>query len=197
MFSLLKVQATRFPDYKFLCKRSKSLNVSLKVYGKNDPLDVVVDWTRQLVYGKSERKVYKHGKGKRRTWRKPHTATDVKTPQTVAAEKTSNSRDDASVIPKLLTHINGKVVSLCGDGAYEKRSIYHPTSCLGIHPVIPPRKNARCDQNGDWGENGIYRNGVILISRLFGSDTWKEQVNYRQRSLKQPCSKLIACSESV
>ena len=96
---------------------------------------------------------------------------------------TSNSRDDASVVPELLTHIDGKVVSLCGDGAYDKRSVYHATSRLGIHPVIPPRKNARYDQNGDWGENGIYRNGAILISRLFGSDTWKEQVNYRQRSL--------------
>ena len=47
----------------------------------------------------------------------------------------------------------------------------------------PPRKNARYDQNGDWGSNGIHRNGAILISRLFGSDTWKEQVNYHQRSL--------------
>ena len=105
IFSLLKVQKARIPDYTSLCKRSKTLNVSLKLHGKR------------------------------------------------------------------------------GDGAYDKRSVYHTTSRLGIHPVIPPRKNARYDQNGDWGSNGIYRNGAILISRLFGSDTWKEQVNYHQRSL--------------
>ena len=54
------------------------------------------------------------------------------------------------------------------------------TSRLGIHP---PRGNARYDQNGDWGESGIYRDGAILISRVFGSATWKEQINYRKRSL--------------
>ncbi len=57
------------------------------------------------------------------------------------------------------------------------------TSYLGIHPVIPPRKNARYDQNGDRGSNEIYRNGAILVPKVFGSDMWKEQVNYHRRSL--------------
>lgn len=183
MFSLLKVQEARVPDYTSLCKRSKTLNVSLKVHGKRGSLDVVVDSTGLKVYGEGEWKVYKHGRSKRRTWRKLHIAIDAKTQQIVAAEMTSNSRDDASVVPDLLTHIDGNVVSLRGDGAYDKRSVYHTTSRLGILPVIPPRKNARYDQKGDWGSNGIHRNGAILISRLFGSNTWKEQVNYHQRSL--------------
>ena len=198
MFSLLKVQEARIPDYTALCKRSKTLNVSLKVYGKRGSLDVVVDSTGLKVYGEGEWKIYKHGRSKRRTWRKLHIAIDAKTQQIVAAEMTTNSRDDASVVPDLLTHIDGNVVSLRGDGAYDKRSVYHTTSRLGILPVIPPRKNVRYDQNGDWGSNGIYRNGAILISRLFGSDTWKEQVNYHQRSLVEtPCSELKGCAESV
>ncbi|MBR6387047.1 MAG: IS5/IS1182 family transposase, partial [Thermoguttaceae bacterium] len=50
-------------------------------------------------------------------------AIEAKTQQIVAAEMTSNSRDDASVVPDLLTHIDGNVVSLRGDGAYDKRSV--------------------------------------------------------------------------
>ena len=103
MFSLLKVQEARVSDYTSLCKRSKTLNVSLKVYGKRGALDVVVDSTGLKVYGEGEWKVYKHGRGECQTWRKLHIATDAKTPWIVAAEMTSNSRDDASVVPDLLT----------------------------------------------------------------------------------------------
>ena len=112
MFSLLRVQEARVPDYTSLCKRSKTLNVSLKVYGKRGSLDVVVDSTGLKVYGEGEWKVYKHGRGKRRTWRKLHIAMNVKTQQIVATEITSNSRDDESVVPDLLDHIDGRVVSL-------------------------------------------------------------------------------------
>ena len=59
MFSLLKAQEARVPYYTSLCKR-KTLNVSLKVYGKRCSLDVVVDSTGLKVYGAGEWKVYKH-----------------------------------------------------------------------------------------------------------------------------------------
>ena len=37
---------------------------------------------------------------------------------------TSNSCDDASVVPDLFDHIDGKVHSLYGDGAFDKRNVY-------------------------------------------------------------------------
>ena len=64
------------------------------------------------VYIESEWKVYKHERVKDRTWRKLRFATDVKNRQTGASEMTSNSRGDTCVVPKLLTHIDGKAVSL-------------------------------------------------------------------------------------
>lgn len=100
MFSLLKVQEARVPNYTSLCKRSKTLSVSLKVCGKRGSLDVVVDCAGMKVYGEGEWKVYKHGRSKRRAWRKLHIAIDAETQQIVAAEMTSNSRDDASVVPR-------------------------------------------------------------------------------------------------
>ncbi len=108
------------------------MNVSLKVYGKRGSLDVVVDSTGL--------KVYKHGRSKLRTWRKLHIAPDVKTQQIVVVEMTSNSRDDAAVVPNLLTHIDGRVVSLCSDYAYDKRNVCRMTLRFGFHPVIPAVK---------------------------------------------------------
>lgn len=67
MFSLLKVQEACVPGYTSFYKRSKRLNVSLKVYGKGAPLDVVGDSTKMKVQGKGGWKVYKHGRGKRLT----------------------------------------------------------------------------------------------------------------------------------
>ena len=68
------------------------------------------------------------------------------------------------------------------DGAYDKRYVYRMTSRLVIHPATPTRKNARYDQKGDWGVNRTYRNRAVFTSRVFRSDSWKEQVNYHQRS---------------
>ena len=183
VFSLLGVRDASIPDYTSLCKRSKTLNVSVKVAGKHGPLDVIVDSTGLKVYGEGEWKVRKHGRSKHRTWRKLHIAMDAKTQQIVVAELTPNGRDDASVVPELLAQIDDKIGSLYGDGAYDKRRVYKATSQYGICPVIPPRKNARLDFVGSWGSNGHYRNDAIAMARSEGLDSWKEQVHYHRRSL--------------
>lgn len=182
-FTMLGIQDSRIPDYSSICKRSKTLNVSLKVQNKRGALNVIVDSTGLKVYGEGEWKVKKHGISKRRTWRKLHVMIDAKTQRIVAAETTSNSADDASVVPNLLSHCDGKVETLRGDGAYDKRKVYKATSEHDIRPIIPPRKNARLDHVGAWGSNGRYRNDAITTIRSAGLDAWKEEVGYRQRSL--------------
>ena len=89
------------------------------MYRKHEPLDVVVKGTGLKVYGEGEWKFTNTERANARTWRKLHIAMDVKTQQIVAAEMTSISRNNVSVVPELLTHIDGKNVSLCDDGAYE------------------------------------------------------------------------------
>ena len=183
IFSLLGVEDERIPDYTSLCKRSKKLNVTLKVCDKRGELNILVDSTGLKVYGEGEWKVLKHGKDKRRTWRKLHVAIDADTQQIVAAKMTSNSTDDAEVVPDILRHIDGKVKTFYGDGGYDKRKVYQAPSRLNIRPVIPPRKNARLDHAGAWGLNGYYRNDAVLTTRLAGLEVWKKQVGYHRRSL--------------
>jgi hypothetical protein len=56
IFSLLGVQDTLIPDYTS-CKRSKTLNVLIKVCGKCGPFNILVDSTGLKVYGEGEWKV--------------------------------------------------------------------------------------------------------------------------------------------
>jgi hypothetical protein len=177
IFSLLGVQDARIPDYTSLCKRSRTLDVPLKVFGKSGPLNILVDSTGLKVYGEGEWKVLQHGKDKRRTW------INAENQQIVAIKTTPNSTNDAEVVPEFLKLIDDKINTFCGDGAYDQRKIYLATSEHDIRPVIPPRKNARLDHVGAWGSNGYYRNDAILTTRLAGLSAWKEQVGYHRRSL--------------
>ena len=64
------------PDYTSLAKRASSLGISLEVRKHRGPIDVVVDSTGLKVFGEGEWKMRKHGKSKRRTWRKLHLAVN-------------------------------------------------------------------------------------------------------------------------
>ena len=65
------------PDYTTLCRRRRSLDVTLPRRHKSEPLHVVVDSTGLKVYGEGEWKVRQHGWSRRRTWRKLHLGVEM------------------------------------------------------------------------------------------------------------------------
>src|SRR3990172_6759954 len=92
--SLMEVDVA-IPDFTSLAKRAAKLGVSLDVAVRKGPIDVVVDSTGLKVFGEGEWKTRKHGKSKRRTWRKLHLAVNPKTQEIEAETLTENSCDDA------------------------------------------------------------------------------------------------------
>ncbi|MCE9998474.1 transposase, partial [Enterobacter hormaechei] len=54
-------------------------NVSFKTFTRGEIAHLVVDSTGLKVFGEGEWKVKKHGKERRRIWRKLHLAVDSKT----------------------------------------------------------------------------------------------------------------------
>jgi hypothetical protein len=56
-------------------------------------------WLLMPVYGEGEWKMRKHGKGKRRTWRKLHLAIDTRTHEVIAAEVSMVNVADNKVLP--------------------------------------------------------------------------------------------------
>lgn len=99
------------PDYSTLCRRQKTLSVTLPRTSKQTPRHLVVDSTGLKVYGEGEWKVRQHGAGKRRTWRKFHLAVDAETQEV----------GDAEVLPDLLGQLPADelIESVAADGAYD------------------------------------------------------------------------------
>lgn len=60
------------PDFSTLCRRQKTLNVSLPYRGGTGPLNLLIDSTGLKAEGEGEWNARTHGGQKRRIWRKVH-----------------------------------------------------------------------------------------------------------------------------
>lgn len=75
-----------------------------------------------IQFGEGEWKVRKHGKEKRRGWRKLHLAMDPASHDIVAAEVLLETVHDAEVLPTLLNPLRRKLGTVYADGAYDTRA---------------------------------------------------------------------------
>ena len=181
------------PDYTSLAKRAGKLGIALEVRKHKGKIDVVVDSTGLKVFGEGEWKMRKHGKSKRRTWRKLHLAVNPDTHEIVAETLTENSKDDASQVKDLLNQTPNKIDGFHGDGAYDTRDTYETLEKEGIEAIIPPRRNAKIWQHGNSGEKPLSRDAAIREIRRIGRQAWKNQVGYHRRSLSETAMYRMKC----
>ena len=173
------------PDYTTLCKRAKSLAVSLPRWAAG-PLHLVLDSTGLKVFGEGEWKVRQHGYTKRRIWRKLHLSVDVATQEIHGVLLSAASLDDAGAVPELLEQTTEPVAQLSADGAYDKRKVYDTCGERGIDQVaIPPRRDARIWQHGNCAAPPLRRDENLRRIRQVGRRRWKQEANYHQRSLAE------------
>ena len=174
------------PDHTTLSRRGKGLAVRLpkrkKVIGH-----LVVDSTGLKLYGEGEWKMRKHGKSKRRVWRKIHLSIDSESGEIQAGALSEAGLSDAEALTIMLEEIDQQIENFSGDGAYDRRSVYadiqkHSPDC-GIH--IPPRKNARIWQHGNCKSPPHPRDQNLRFIRRHGRPAWKRDSNYHQRSLAE------------
>jgi hypothetical protein len=132
LFSLMGKSHLTVPDYTTLCRRQKSLPVAIqKRLESGEHLEIAIDSTGLKVYGEGEWKVRKHGRSKRRTWRKPHVCMDLASREILAVELTGNEEDDACAGSKMPYGKTGSIRSFHGDVAYDK---------FGFREVLVPYK---------------------------------------------------------
>ena len=93
------------PDFSTLCRRQKTLNVSLPYRGGTGPLNLVIDSTGIKAEGESEWTARKHGGPKRRIWRKIHIGIDEETLEVRAVKVTTSTVGDAPMLPELPNQI--------------------------------------------------------------------------------------------
>jgi hypothetical protein len=189
---LMKV-GIAIPDYTSLAKRAAKLSISLDVRSHRGAIDVVVDSTGLKVFGEGEWKMRKHGKSKRRTWRKLHLAVNPGTHEIEAETLTENGCDDASQVDDLLDQATNKVGGFYGDGAYDKRKTYKTLETRHIRAIIPPRRNAKIWRHGNSAGRPLSRDVAIREIRRGGRRQWKERVGYHRRSLSETAMYRMKC----
>ncbi len=171
------------PDFTSLAKRAAKLKLTLRVFSKRGPIEIVVDSTGMKVFGEGEWKMRTHGKSKRRTWRKVHLTVDPKTHEIIAEVLTENSGHDADQVQPMLAQIEQPIEACYGDGSYDKWKVYEALKAKGIEPVIPPQHNAKIKQHGNSSQEPLPRDEAIRGIRQRGRKGWKQEVGYHRRSL--------------
>lgn len=181
------------PDYTSLAKRAAKMGISLDIAKHTGRIDVVVDSTGLKVFGEGEWKMRKHGKSKRRTWRKLHLAVNPATHEIEAETLTENGCDDASQVDDLLDQATNKVGGFYGDGAYDQRKVYETLEKQGVRAIIPPRRNAKIWRHGNSGGRPLTRDVAIREIRRRGRRQWKEDIGYHRRSLSETAMYRMKC----
>jgi len=192
LVALMEIELA-IPDYTSLAKRAAKLGVALDIAKRRGRIDVVVDSTGLKVFGEGEWKMRKHGKGKRRTWRKLHLAVNPDTHEIEAETLTENGCDDADQVDDLLDQATNKAKKMYGDGAYDKRKTYKTLQQRRIQAIIPPRGNAKIWQHGNCGKHPLSRDEAVREIRRRGRRQWKEQVGYHRRSLSETAMYRMKC----
>ena len=170
------------PDYSTLCRRAKTLRITLPKKAEG-PLHLVLDSTGLKVYGEGEWKVRKHGYSKRRTWLKLHLAIDPETHEIQAAIVSEPGVTDAEAVPALLEQVTNPVVAAEADGAYDQQVVYDALERRGARAVIRPRRGAKIRRHGNSAGPRLDRDENLRRIRQIGRKAWKEESGYHVRSL--------------
>ena len=140
------------PDYSTLCRRAKTLQITLPKKA-DGPLHLVIDSTGLKVYGEGEWKVRQHGYSKRRTWIKLHLAIDPGSHEIRAAMVSEPGVTDAEAVPDLLAQEEGRWRRRGGRGL-DRRGVYEELERRGARAIIPPRRDAKIMRHGNHRAHG-------------------------------------------
>lgn len=185
------------PDLSTLCRRQKTLNVSLPYRGGAGPLNLRLDSTGIKAEGEGEWSARKNGGSKRRIWRKIHIGIEEETLEVRAVEVTSSNIGDAPMLPELLNQIlfDQDIGNVTADGAYDTRKCHEAVAAGDAHAVIPPRKNVKSRKTTSAG--AIARNDAAHAQRYLSRTVWRRWSGYHRRSrveTKMHCMKLLGQS---
>jgi len=179
------------PNYSTLSRRAKELPVSYSQTLKNKKdIHLMVDSTGIKVYGSAtglslQWLVKKHGISKHRTWLKLHLCTDAESQKIVAISLTDNSIDDATAAKEVLEKHQPCLLSLRGEGAYDK-FFFREIIGLEVAQKIPPPSNAVVKIGTKKEPLPAYllqRNQAVERIKEVGSKAWKKEIDYHRRSL--------------
>jgi len=170
------------PDHTTVSRRAVGLPVTPSAQLPQGALHVLIDSTGLQVYGAGQWLEAKHGTKSRRKWRKLHLAVDAASGMIVAQALTDQDPDDPSQVAPLLDQIDGWIVRLTADGAYDGAPTYQTIAARddGIEVVIPPRSTA-VPSGGLHPPTQRDRHLKMIADQ--GQLAWQAATDYGQRAL--------------
>lgn len=187
LFELMKLDRS-VPNYTTLCRRSQRLPVDLGVCDSQQARHVLVDSTGVQVIGEGEWKQRQHGKSRHQLWRKLHLAIDADSHEILSAIVTEGARIDGPYLAGLIDAIDGEIVQVTGDGAYDKKACYRKAYERRARGVFPPQHNAIVQRNKIKKDPALVpRDEAILFIQKdkVHRKQWKARMNYHRRSLAE------------
>lgn len=173
------------PDHTTLSRRSKTLQVASIERRSGDPVTVVVDSSGLKIYGQGEWDAARHGRKKRRRWRKLHLCIDEGNLEILSHGLTTEEVGDSTEVPELLDEIENPVDELLGDGAYDGQPVYDRIENHGAgggrRVTVPPRSNATLSMTAD--SDPTQRDDHVRFIDQHGKQAWECHVGYGRRLL--------------
>jgi len=116
------------PDHTTLSRRGRAFaGRHPRALASTGPIHLVLDSTGLELFGQGEWDAKRHGRV-RRQWRKLHLAIDAGTGEIAAHVLTEGHADDAAQVLILLGQVEGVIVSVAADGAYDGEPTYAAAS---------------------------------------------------------------------
>ena len=141
-------------------------------------LHLVLDSTGLSIVGEGEWAAAKHGGCGRRGWRKLHLGVDQSGVIRVHT-LTEATGDDATTALDLLTAVEGPLVRVTADAAYDTVAVYETAGARGATVVIPPARTANVSGHGP---RSPARDRTITLVKTLGRRQWKKASGYHRQS---------------
>lgn len=170
------------PDHTTVSRRNRTANI--RRHSRDlpaGPLYFIVDSTGLKIYGQGEWHSKKHGKRRRKRWKKLHIGVD-ENGRILAFKVTDGHEQDPSQVLNLLAQVDRKIDRFVGDGSYDQEAVYEAVDhhSPGAEVVVPPRKDAVLSYNSISASS--YRDRHIAEIRSKGWSEWKRQSGYYLQS---------------
>ena len=146
LFGMMRLDLSA-PDYTTLSRHSQHLTRRLRPVPPGEGLHLVLDSTGLSIVGEGEWAAAKHGGRGRRGWRKLHLGVDQSGVIRVHT-LTEATGADATTALDLLNAVDGPLVRITADAAYDTVAVYETATARGATVVIPPARTANVSGHG-------------------------------------------------
>ena len=177
LFAIMRLNLSA-PDYTTLSRRGQHLQRRLRPVPTGDGIHLVLDSTGLSIFGEGEWAAAKYGRRGRRGWKKLHVGVD-RSGVILAHTLTEATVDDATTALDLISAVDGALVSVTADAAYDTIAVYEAAGARGAMVVVPPARTANVSRHGP---RSPARDRTIRSVKQLGRRRWKQASGYHRQA---------------